>query len=50
MKHGLVALPERLLFLDSMLLPGVGLAGQAGEAEHRFIPATEPGSTDAVIE
>jgi hypothetical protein len=27
--------------LDSVLVPGVGLVGQAGEAEHRLISATE---------
>src|SRR4029453_9617721 len=37
----LVALPECLLFLDSALLPDVGLVGETREAEHRRIPATE---------
>src|SRR4029453_4774949 len=37
----LVALPECLLFLDSVLLPGVGLVGQAREAEQRLLAAAE---------
>src|SRR4029450_4296391 len=41
-RHGaLVALPEGLLFLDSALLPGVGLVGEAREAEQRRLPAAE---------
>src|SRR5512132_123921 len=37
----LVALPERLLFLDSVLLPGVGLVGETREAEQRLLTAAE---------
>jgi hypothetical protein len=35
----LVALPECLLVLDSVLLPGVGLVGESREAEQRFLLA-----------
>src|SRR4029453_2332945 len=37
----LVALPECLLFLDSVLLPGVGLVGETREAEQRLLLAAE---------
>jgi hypothetical protein len=39
--HELVALPESLLFLHSVLLPGVGLVGETREAEQRLLPAAE---------